>query len=74
MVSIEDQENRTLLWGHKDFGRVPRADGMWIVHGHTIVDTPVMNRGVISIDTGAYATGNLTAATIMNGDVSFTYA
>ena len=74
IVSIEDQENRTLLWGHKDFGRVPRADGMWIVHGHTIVDTPVMKRGVISIDTGAYATGNLTAATIMNGDVSFTYA
>ncbi|EEB84118.1 metallophosphoesterase [Roseobacter sp. GAI101] len=74
LIAIEEQENRTLLWGHKDFGRVPRADGMWVVHGHTIVDTPVIRRGVVSIDTGAYATGNLTAATILKGDVSFTYA
>lgn len=73
-VPIEDQENRTLLWGHRDFGRVPRSDGMWVVHGHTIIDSPTVKRGVISIDTGAYATGKLCAATITPGDVSFQYA
>jgi len=73
-VPIDDQENRTLLWGHRDFGRVPRSDGMWVVHGHTIIDSPTVKQGVISIDTGAYATGKLCAATITQGDVSFQYA
>jgi serine/threonine protein phosphatase 1 len=73
-LPIEAQENKTLLWGHKDFGRVPRTDSMWVVHGHTIIESPTVRRGVISIDTGAYATGKLTAATIRPGDVSFQYA
>lgn len=73
-VPIEEQENRTLLWGHRDFGRVPRSDGMWVVHGHTIIDTPTIKQGVVSIDTGAYATGKLCAATVTQGDISFEYA
>ena len=73
-LPIEQQDNRTLLWGHKDFGRVARTDGMWVVHGHTIFDSPRINRGVVSIDTGAYATGKLTAATIHEGEVDFAYA
>ncbi len=73
-VPIDAQDNRTLLWGHRDFRRVPRTDGMWVVHGHTIVDIPTIRNGVVSIDTGAYATGKLTAATVMKGDVSFQYA
>ena len=72
-LPIDAQSNRTLLWGHKDFGTVPRKDGMWVVHGHTITDTPELKSGIVSIDTGAYATGNLTAATITSGDVSFEY-
>lgn len=73
-VPIGEQDNKTLLWGHRDFGRVARTDGMWVVHGHNIVETPTIRNGVISIDTGAYATGKLTAATIVPGDVSFKYA
>lgn len=72
-VPIDAQRNRTLLWGHENFGRIPRKDGMWVVHGHTITDTPQMRPGIISIDTGAYATGNLTAATIDKGNVEFEY-
>jgi serine/threonine protein phosphatase 1 len=72
-VPIDAQSNRTLLWGHKDFGKIARKDEMWIVHGHTITDKPEIKPGIISIDTGAYATGNLTAATIAPGDVSFEY-
>lgn len=72
-VPIDAQSNNTLLWGHGDFGHVDRTDGVWIVHGHTIIDAPEMKPGIVSIDTGAYATGNLTAATIVPGDVSFRY-
>lgn len=73
LIPIKDQESRTLLWGHEDFGRKRRRDGIWVVHGHTIVDTPTIKGGVVSIDTGAYATDKLTAATINNGEVEFNY-
>lgn len=58
------QSQQVLLWGHEKFGKHPRQDGVWVVHGHTIVDEPVVQDGVISIDTGAYATGVLTAVEI----------
>ena len=50
------------LWGHAQFATQPRRDGQWVIHGHTIVDDPVVQAGRIAIDTGAYATGRLTAA------------
>ena len=70
-VPIGEQSQRTLLWGHPDFGKVPRSDGVWVVHGHTIVDEPVAANGVISVDTGAYATGRLTAVEVRPSDVRF---
>jgi calcineurin-like phosphoesterase family protein len=68
---IGDQPMQNLIWGHPDFCSVSRQDGMWLVHGHTIVDAPLTRNGVVSIDTGAYATGRLTAAFIENGSISF---
>jgi len=65
------QSTRNLIWGHKDFAEKPRADGQWIVYGHVIVDQPKAARGRIAIDTGAYATGRLTAAHISAGSVRF---
>lgn len=59
---IEKQPDRNLIWGHRDFRERPRQDGLWVVHGHTIVDVPLMQNGVISLDTGAYATNRLTSA------------
>ncbi len=73
-VPISEQSPRTLKWGHKDFGQLLRRDGIWIVHGHTIVDTPRYENGRISIDTGAYATGKLTAAIIKPESVEFLQA
>jgi len=70
-LAIEDQDEVNLLWGHPDFSRKPRPDGLWIVHGHRIVDTPRAENGVISIDTGAYATNRLTAALIAPDSVEF---
>lgn len=68
---MEAQESGDLLWGHPKFTQGQREDGQWIVHGHTIVDLPFAQNGRISVDTGAYATGVLTAAVITGEEVSF---
>ncbi|MBT9386721.1 metallophosphoesterase [Pseudooceanicola sp. CBS1P-1] len=65
--AIGDQDDTTLLWGTPDFEATPRTDGIWVIHGHTIVDLPYMRRGRIGVDTGAYATGRLTAALLRPG-------
>lgn len=57
-----NQDPETLLWGHENFLTTPRDDGAWVVHGHTIVDEPTIHDGRISLDTGCYTTGVLTAA------------
>lgn len=68
---MEVQRSRYLLWGHPRFEHENRQDGKWIVHGHTIVEVPFARKGRIAVDTGAYATGVLTAAAITPGEVSF---
>jgi len=70
-LPLEAQSERTLLWGHPDFLRRPRADTTWVVHGHTIVPAPLVEAGRIAIDTGAFATGCLTAAVIETDAVRF---
>ncbi|MEL7258111.1 MAG: metallophosphoesterase [Pseudomonadota bacterium] len=68
---IADQKPQTLRWGHPAFLSTPRTDGMWVVHGHTVVDAAIAEGGRIAIDTGAYATDCLTAAIIEPGQVRF---
>lgn len=68
---MEEQRDQVLMWGHPAFGKQAREDGLWMVHGHTIVTFPQETNGVISIDTGAYATGKLTAVVIANGNAEF---
>jgi serine/threonine protein phosphatase 1 len=60
----EAQKPETFLWGHKSFLSDARTDGICVVHGHTIVDTPVHAGSRIAVDTGAYKSGCLTAAHI----------
>ncbi len=55
------QPEETLVWGHPGFQTVDRRDGIWVVHGHTIVKKAAARRGRIAIDTGAFATGVLSA-------------
>jgi len=68
---LSEQTEDVLLWGHPEFLQIPRQDEQWVVHGHTIVDSPYAAGGRIAIDTGAYATGCLSAALITERDVSF---
>lgn len=60
--SLEDQGSSALKWGHRDFPDTGRSDGLWIAHGHTITPEVSVKNGIISVDTGAYATGRLSAA------------
>ncbi|GAA6177804.1 metallophosphoesterase [Sulfitobacter pacificus] len=70
-IAIDAQETRVLKWGHSSFRHKPRQDGTWVVHGHTIVEQANATDGRIAIDTGAYATGRLTAAHVSKDGVRF---
>ncbi|MEM7238833.1 MAG: metallophosphoesterase [Pseudomonadota bacterium] len=67
-LPIADQPDRLLLWGCAAFERTPRRDGIWIVHGHTVVNAPGVKDGRISIDTGACFNGHLTAVALIPGE------
>ena len=63
-VSLTKQSRKNLIWGHPEFLKTPRRDGQWVVHGHTILPEIKVEQGRIGVDTGAYATGCLSAAYI----------
>ncbi len=63
-VRLDRQDPRHLIWGHPKFNQLRRRDGIWVAHGHVIQDRPAAAAGCIAIDTGAYATGVLSAAYI----------
>jgi serine/threonine protein phosphatase 1 len=65
------QSDQALFWGTPSFLSTPRTDGVWVVHGHYVVDAPSVEQGRIAVDTGAYFSNRLTAARIENGRVSF---
>ncbi|SCZ71922.1 serine/threonine protein phosphatase 1 [Epibacterium ulvae] len=66
-VTLEDQEPNHLIWGHPTFETRQRQDETWVVYGHIIQPHPSATHGRIAIDTGAYATGTLTAAYLEPG-------
>ncbi len=70
-LSTDEQDIATLLWGCESFRTTDRDDGVWVVHGHFVVDRPAAEHGRIAVDTGAYFSGRLTAARIAGGEVAF---
>lgn len=66
---IAEQSDRALTWGHPDFFTRTRSDGTWVAHGHTVMDDVTIEDGRIGVDTGAYATGRLSAALVSSGGV-----
>ncbi|MEM1235987.1 MAG: metallophosphoesterase family protein [Pseudomonadota bacterium] len=49
------------IWGNKQFLQRARDDGLWVAHGHTIVPEVEQRDGRVALDTGAFATGRLSA-------------
>lgn len=60
-VPIDDQRPSDLRWIRDDFLEDGSDHGCIVVHGHTIFDDVQERPNRIGIDTGAYATGRLTA-------------
>ena len=60
-VPLERQTEEDLLWIREPFLDSPADHGAVIVHGHSIATEPQIGPSRIGIDTGAFATGRLTA-------------
>ena len=67
-IPPEMQEDRDMLWGHQLFYRYARSDGLWIVHGHDVVEDPTVIDGRVACDTGAYFSGRLTGTAVFPGE------
>ncbi|QUD90836.1 serine/threonine protein phosphatase [Phenylobacterium montanum] len=70
-VPLTDQAEQDLLWIRGDFLNDPGGFEKMIVHGHTPVDRPYIGRSRIAVDTGAYATGLLSAARLVGRERDF---
>lgn len=64
------QSERSLLWGTPAFLQAARTDGLWVVHGHYVVDEAYAAAGRIATDTGAYHTGTLSAVRLAGPEVA----
>jgi serine/threonine protein phosphatase 1 len=67
-VPVERQTERDLLWIRQDFLQAPGPFGKVIVHGHTVTKEVQITPHRIGVDTGAYATGVLTAIRLEGQD------
>ena len=68
-VPLDRQREEDLLWIRDEFLNSDERFGKYVVHGHTPVSAPDIRPNRINIDTGAYATGNLTLLTIQGGSL-----
>jgi serine/threonine protein phosphatase 1 len=68
-IPLNEQEETDLLWIRNEFLDSEENFGKYIVHGHTPVREPDIRPNRINIDTGAYATGNLTLLTIQGSSM-----
>jgi serine/threonine protein phosphatase 1 len=74
-VALEDQAESDLLWIRRGFVDQPGPFGKVVVHGHTwLSEQPQLGEHRLGLDTGAYATGVLTAARIEDGEIEILQA
>lgn len=70
-TTLEEQREEDLIWIRHEFLRSSEDHGMIVVHGHTIAMEAESLPNRIGVDTGAYATGRLTAAVLEGEDRRF---
>ncbi len=70
-IALQDQVAEDLLTIRKDFLQRPVTIGQTIIHGHTIFEAPHIRERSIGIDTGAYASGRLTAIVLEGSEYQF---
>jgi serine/threonine protein phosphatase 1 len=69
--SLEQQTDEDLYWSRERFLASKRRFSHRVVHGHTPVERPYADERRVAVDTGAYASGVLTAARFEGADVTF---
>lgn len=67
-VALEAQSERDLLWIRHEFLNDRGPFDKVIVHGHTPMEEPQVLKHRLGVDTGAYATGVLTAVRLYGED------
>jgi serine/threonine protein phosphatase 1 len=70
-IPLQRQSQRDLLWIRDDFLLHEGDFGMVVVHGHTPVYKPEIRLNRINIDTGAYATNQLTCLILEGDSIAF---
>jgi serine/threonine protein phosphatase 1 len=70
-VALADQPDEVLYWTRAQFLGDKRRFSHVVVHGHTPADRPYKDARRIGVDTGAYASGALTAARFEGEEVTF---
>lgn len=60
-VPVAQQKGRDLRWIRQEFLESDQQHEAFVIHGHTITETPDVRTNRIGLDTGAYRTGRLTA-------------
>jgi serine/threonine protein phosphatase 1 len=70
-VALEAQNAQDLMWIRDEFLQHRKPFGKVVVHGHSIETQPVVAANRIGIDTGAFATGVLTALVLAGEERSF---
>jgi len=68
---LQRQSEQDLLWIREDFLLHEEHFGKIVVHGHTPASKPDIRPNRINIDTGAYATGQLTCLVLEDDRISF---
>lgn len=67
-LPMDTQSEDILLWERPPKRISPRSDGVWVIHGHTVVPEPRIEGGHIAIDTGAFRGRALTAVRLAAGE------
>lgn len=70
-VPLDRQDAHDLMWIRAEFLGSDFDFGKIIVHGHTPVERPEVKANRINIDTGAFATGQLTCVVLDDGGHRF---
>lgn len=70
-VALLNQTERDLLWTRWRHSDADVSFEKILIHGHTPVEEPTARGGRINVDTGAYATGRLSAVRITPDGIGF---
>jgi serine/threonine protein phosphatase 1 len=70
-LALAEQDDDDLLWIREPFLSTAWDSGPLLVHGHTPAIAPVVAGRRICVDTGAFATGVLTAVRMAGTSISF---